>query len=431
MLAWACLDSGAATAGEISQAVLRGGQRVIPHISEVAVRNYKSIAQISAVLEPLTVFVGPNGSGKSNFIDSLAFLQECLSASIEVAFLNRGGIGAVRRRSAGHPTHIGIRICLHLPGDLRADYAFEIAAKPTGRFSVARERCVVRPFMKDDIFFFEVRNGVFVKEISGIRPKVSPDRLALYAASATEEFRPVYDFLTAMRFYSVVPTRLRELQDPDPGLILKRDGSNAAAVLKHLTEDKAQGQRYARLCSLLSKAVEGLRGVEYRAVGQKKTLQFRQDVGAQHPWTFDPLNMSDGTLRVLGLLLAVYQPGQHSVVAIEEPEATVHPAVTELLVQVFMDASNERQILLTTHSPDILDQKELEDTQIRVVSLVQSRTQVSPLSDSSRKAIREKLYTPGELLRAGELGPDLQAAATSAGQLDLFPQPLLLPDESQ
>jgi predicted ATPase len=141
--------------------------------------------------------------------------------------------------------------------------------------------------------------------------------------------------------------------------------------------------------------------------------------------------MSDGTLRVLGLLLAVYQPGQHSVVAIEEPEATVHPAVTELLVQVFMDASNERQILLTTHSPDILDQKELEDTQIRVVSLVQSRTQVSPLSDSSRKAIREKLYTPGELLRAGELGPDLQAAGTSAGQLDLFPQPLLLPDESQ
>jgi hypothetical protein len=86
--------------------------------------------------------------------------------------------------------------------------------------------------------------------------------LALYAASATEEFRPVYDFLTAMRFYSVVPTRLRELQDPDPGLILKRDGSNAAAVLKHLTEDKAQGQRYERLCSLLSKAVEGLRGVE-------------------------------------------------------------------------------------------------------------------------------------------------------------------------
>ncbi|MCX5671229.1 MAG: AAA family ATPase [Planctomycetota bacterium] len=403
---------------------------MIPRIFRVEVRNYKSIAQVSAALEPLTVLVGPNGSGKSNFIDSLAFLQECLSASIEVAFRNRGGIGAVRRRSGGHPTHIGIRICLHLAEDLSADYAFEIAAKRTGGFSVARERCMVKPFMKGESAF-EVRNGVFVKEIPGIRPKVSSDRLALYAASAIEEFRPVYDFLTAMRFYSVVPTRLRELQDADPGLFLKRDGSNAAAVLKHLTEDKAQGHRYDRLCSLLSKVVEGLRKVEYRAVGQKETLQFRQEVGAKHPWTFDPLNMSDGTLRVLGLLLAVYQPGQHSVVAIEEPEATVHPAVTEILVQVLMDASNEHQILLTTHSPDILDQKGLEDTQIRVVSLAKSRTQVSPLSDSSRKAIRERLYTPGELLRAGELGPDLRAAASSAEPQDLFGPLLACPGESQ
>lgn len=392
---------------------------MIPRIFRVEVRNYKSIAQVSAALEPLTVLVGPNGSGKSNFIDSLAFVQECLSESIEVAFRNRGGIGAVRRRSAGHPTHIGIRICLSLEGDMRADYAFEIAAKPTERFSVARERCVVQPFMKTESAF-EVRNGEFARAIPGIRPKVSPDRLALYAASATEEFRPVYDFLTSMRFYSVVPVRLRELQDPDPGVFLKRDGSNAASVLKRLTEEGPRNAQYERLCRLLSRVVEGLRKVEYRAVGQKETLQFKQDVGLKHPWTFDPVNMSDGTLRVLGLLLAVYQSGHPSVVAIEEPEATVHPAVTELIVQVLMDAAHERQILLTTHSPDILDQKDLLDSQIRVVSVEQSRTQVSPLSESSRRAIRERLYTPGELLRSGELAPDLESAKSGADQLDLF-----------
>ncbi|MBI4481461.1 MAG: ATP-binding protein, partial [Acidobacteria bacterium] len=167
-------------------------------------------------------------------------------------------------------------------------------------------------------------------------------------------------------------------------------------MLKRIREDVDGGDRYDRLCRLLSKVVEGIKKVEYQTVGQKETLQFKQDVGLKHPWTFDALNMSDGTLRVLGVLLAVYQPGRHSVVAIEEPEATVHPAVTELVVEVIMDAANEKQILLTTHSPDILDQKNLVDTQIRVVTMEQSRTLICPVSQSSREAIRERLYTPGE-----------------------------------
>ena len=84
--------------------------------------------------------------------------------------------------------------------------------------------------------------------------------------------------------------------------------------------------------------------------------------------------MSDGTLRVLGLLLAVYQPGPYSVVAVEEPEATVNPAVAEVVVEVLMDAAHEKQVLLTSHSPDILDYKELTDTQIRVVAMEHGRT---------------------------------------------------------
>lgn len=391
---------------------------MIPLVRRVFIRNYKSIGQAATTLEPLTALVGPNGAGKSNFVDSLAFVQECLSESIELAFKNRGGIAAVRRRSAGHPTHIGVRLIIELGDGHTADYAFEIAAKPTERFSIARERCVVQTFMGSEIAF-EVRDGQFVREIQGIRPRVSPDRLALFAASATEEFRPVYDFLTSMRFYSVVPVRLRELQDADPGDLLKRDGSNAAAVLKRLVEDPNGRERYARICRLLSEVVDGLRKVEYQAMGQKETLRFQQDVGLKHPWKFDALNMSDGTLRVLGLLLALYQPGSPTVVGIEEPEATVHPAVAELIVQVLIDAARERQVLFTTHSPDILDYKGLADTQIRIVTTEQNRTLICPLSEASREAVRERLYTPGELLRAGELTPGVPAGS-SGQQLDLF-----------
>jgi predicted ATPase len=209
----------------------------VQYIRKVEIRNYKSLGQTSVTLEPFTVFVGPNGAGKSNFIDALTFVQECLAESIELAFKNRGGIGAVRRRSGGHPTHIGVHLAIHLENDVEADYSFEIAAKPREKFRVARERCIVTQFMKPDCTYrFEIMNGEFKEPISGIRARVSPDRLALFAASATEEFRPVYDFLTSMRFYSIDPQRLRELQEPDPGESLKRDGSNAAAVLKHLKE---------------------------------------------------------------------------------------------------------------------------------------------------------------------------------------------------
>jgi predicted ATPase len=363
------------------------------------------------------VLVGPNGSGKSNFVDSLAFIQQCLSDSIELAFKARGGIGSVRRRSGGHPTHIGLRVKLALSPALSADYSFEIAARQGERFRVAKERCVV-----SDVFGsthrFSVSNGEFVDEIPGIRPRVAPDRLALYAASATEEFRPVFDFLSSMHFYSIVPERLRDLQEPDAGVALRVNGSNAAAVLKRLRDqDEAS---YNRVCNLLSKVVQGVESVEYKAIGQMETLQFKQDVGLKDPWAFDALNMSDGTLRMLGLLLAVYQQGSSSFIAVEEPEATVHPAVAEIITSVLIDASKRVQILATTHSPDILDHKDLEDGKIRVVTKQHGRTLIAPIAGSSREAIRNNLYTAGELLRIDELNPDVELAEAANRQLSLF-----------
>ena len=394
---------------------------MIPCIKAVEIRNYKSLAQVTVTdLGPFTVLVGPNASGKSNFVDALAFVQECLSESIELALKKRGGISAVRHigRIGCRPTDIEFRIMMVLDASRGAEYSFKIASSPTVGLTVARERCrVLRLMHARPEHTFEVQNGRFVKGIPGIRPKVAPDRLALYAASATDEFRPVYDFLTSMRFYSIVPVQLRELQGADPGNFLKRDGSNAAAVLKRLQDEPKSAERYKRVCSLLSKMVDSIRGVEYKTLGKQETIRFKLDVGSKQHLSFDALNMSDGTLRALGVFLAVYQSGKHSLVAIEEPEATVHPAAAEVIVQALIDASQERQVIITTHSPDILDYKQMRDTDLRTVTMENGQTVISPLSISSREAIRERLYTPGELLRAGELTPDKSAASQSAKQL--------------
>ena len=110
-----------------------------PHIRKVLIRNYKSIGEAAVDLPPFCALIGPNAAGKSNFLDSLAFVRECLAESVETAFRNRGGISSVRRKSAGHPTHIGLRVIVDLGEGDAADYAFEVAAKRGERFTVARE----------------------------------------------------------------------------------------------------------------------------------------------------------------------------------------------------------------------------------------------------------------------------------------------------
>jgi hypothetical protein len=285
---------------------------------------------------------------------------------------------------------------------------------------VARERCAIR-INNREAATFEVAEGVFIKEIPGIRSKVSPDRLALFAASATDEFRPLYDFLTAVRSYNIDPRSLGLSQNLDSGENLKGEGSNAASVLRRIREKQGK-EKSERISSLLSLAVRGVEQVGYvvEEGSARVRLSFQQDIGLQEPGIFQGWEMSAGTLRLLGLLLACYQPGHTAVLAIEEPEATIHPAAAELIIQVLVDASHDRQVLITTHSPDLLDFKELKDQQIRVVSREHGHTIIAPLSRASRQAIQERLYTAGELLRLNELGDDIDGAKQAARRLDLF-----------
>lgn len=391
---------------------------MVPRIRQIQIQNYKSIERAVVDLEPFTVFVGANGSGKSNFVDALAFVQECLSDSIRQAWNRREKASLLPVWLKG-AVSFGFNFAIDLAEGVTADYAFKVSVDEDERFRIAREKCSVVN-RSGGRWAYEVAEGRFLKEIPGIRSQLLPDRLALFAASATEEFRPVYDFLTSMRLYSIDPRRLRQWQDVDPGISLEPDGSNAASVLGEILYGEEDQYRYERIRNLLSVAVPGIQKIDVIDKGGKAILEFETEVGEGELGHLAATEMSDGTLRLLGLLLAIYQPQRPAVLAIEEPEATVHPAAAELVVQVLLDAAHDRQVLITTHSPDILDAKELADAQIRVVTIEHGRTIIAPLSNASRRGIQERLYTPGELLRIDELHQDLDAAQEAARHLDLF-----------
>jgi predicted ATPase len=135
--------------------------------------------------------------------------------------------------------------------------------------------------------------------------------------------------------------------------------------------------------------------------------------------------MSDGTLRSLGVLTALYQSvgrkgGPTPLIAIEEPEATVHPGAAAIIMDALLEASRTEQVIMTTHSPDLLDHEDLDSASILAVRNIDGETILAPIDQASVTSIQDDLFTPGELLRSGQLEPDDGKATGSLRQSDLF-----------
>lgn len=400
-----------------------GDPRPDPLLRRVRLKNYKSIAACDVELGPLTFLVGPNGSGKSNFLDALRFVAESLATSLDHAVRDRGGINEVRRRSSGHPNHFGISLDFRIPG-AAGWFGFEVGARKAGAWTVTREECrLSRRGLRDSAY--EVRDGV-VRRFEGEEskpPAAAADRLFLVHASGLPAFRPVYDALSHMGFYNLSPDAMRDLQSPDPHEVLRRDGSNVASVLARL--EAARPDLKTRLVEYLGKVVPGVTDVTHVSLGPRESIEFRQQVqGSREPWRFPASSMSDGTIRALGMLLALFQSGNGApipLVGIEEPETALHPAAVGVLTDSLRDASQSSQVLVTSHSPDLLDDPEVPDSAILAVVSQANETCIGPLDTAGRSALHDHLYTAGELLRMGQLAPDPERSRPR--QLNLFEEP--------
>ena len=390
-------------------------------ITRVILKNYKSIAACDVRLQPLTFLVGRNGAGKSNFLDALRFVADALNLDLGHAIRDRGGINDVRRRSRGHPNHFSIRLEFVLPEGLTGHYAFRIGTRPPGGYEVQTEECQIQnEQLLTPEEYFRVESGTVTDTSAEVAPAAASDRLYLVNASGLPEFRPVYDAFSRMGFYNLNPDKIRDLQAPDPRDVLLRDGSNLTSVFTKLSPIvKKNIEKY------LSAVVPGIHTVDVKGFGPKETLEFRQDVaGDTHRWRFLANNMSDGTLRVLGILVALFQgdDAQKSVtlVGIEEPETALHPGAVAVLLDGLRDAANRTQIIITTHSPELLDDKHLNVNSILAVEAHDGDTVIAPVDEASRSVVQDRLFTAGELLRSNQLQPD-PAALPAAKEKQLSP----------
>jgi predicted ATPase len=389
-------------------------------LKKVVLKNFKSIESCDIELRPMTLLVGPNGAGKSNFVDSVRLTSDALQSTLENALRERGGVNEVRRRSRGHPTNFGVRLELVTPEGFGVNYAYQVAARPNQSFEVQREECRV---WRDGIqqSWYQVHNGKLetsVDEVSNL--KLSPNALALNVLSSVEQFASARAAIASFGFYSFNLQKVRDLQNPDAGITLSRDGGNLASVIRRMQSQDPKA--LARVVEYLAAVVPGTRGVGPRTFGPMETVEFRQDVsGEGPPWKYLAGSVSDGTLRALCVLIAVFQSPsvdpQVKFSAIEEPETAIHPGAALRLMDGLLEASATRQLLMTTHSPDLLDHSGIDIESVVAVQSDHGTSRLGPVEESTREAVRGNLYTVGELLRLEQVRPELFPVTPTSAKL--------------
>ena len=353
-----------------------------PKITRLTLKRFRSIREDSFDLANPLFLVGKNGAGKSNVIDALSFLSECMSQPLQSVFDKRGGIEAVcyRAKYPGYYGDFSLAVDFEMGGDggPKGRYSFDIKQLPNHGFEVIEEALDL-----EGMSYLRIYDGfVTPPSIPGLNPLLDSQGLALPLLGGAREIAPVLKAFSSIRIYSIQPAQVRELQDPDVGASLRPDGSNVASVLQRMAKENKSDLH--RLCEILSTIVPGTINVSPVKHGKKISLEFTQDWGGGKRAKFEAFAMSDGTLRALGILAAIWQKPRPALIVVEEPEATLHPHALGAILDVIRIASTETQVVVTTHSPELLEAKWIKAQNLRIVEWARGVTRVLPFGDKRR-----------------------------------------------
>jgi predicted ATPase len=401
--------------------------RPMPFISRVRIDNYKSIAHCDVTLGRFTVLLGLNAAGKSNFLDALRFVRDALVKGPEEAVAARGGWGEVLRRVPEPATSctIGVEFQLDLieddPGPWMGRYEITLAPLPAsgaGRrdagpgVRIQRELCEMhRPDAKahTDTEHFLERD----RTEKGRRHRL----MGLSRTADDEPFLDLHVALTKMFFYSPDLSSLREARPNTPTAgALGEDGGDLGPALAALGDQERD--RISQYLGVIVPGVVEVGPTDPSADYIAARISFATN-GESEPHIFRAESMSEGTIRAIGLLTALFQPsardgwGRIPLIAVEEPELALHPLAAGALYDALTEASEYVQVLVTTQSAELFDRKEADLSAIRVVAAEHGVTVIGEVDPVSRSIVADGLATTAELLRSDQLRPVVEPPAQS------------------
>ena len=319
---------------------------------ELEASRYRSLREETVVFQDLNVFIGANASGKSAILDALRFLHEGLAARDFREAVNSRGRMIHLAWKGENADRIALKAKFQ-DGEDRYEWSVELDRKPYD-FSI-REEVLLWHLNEPPAQLLSANEGSgwwYSTKAPTVRFRQPETTCGLSIASADEAFpaRHIAEFISGWGFFDPNPFSLRH-----GGLVAESDrldpyGRNLAERLYQLKESSPE---IFKAVASATKSVLGL----------PTNLEPRESEGRYYFAQMEPglvfpvhqIGASTGTLRILALITALVEGEESGIVAIEEPESNIHPAALEAFAGHLMDAKDKVQILITTHSPLILD----------------------------------------------------------------------------
>jgi predicted ATPase len=334
-------------------------------LRELSIEGYRSVRNIRLRLGAVNVLTGANGCGKSNLYNSMLLLSKAAAGGFARAIASEGGMPSVLwagdekvRFTRKKPPR---RVLLSIEGD---DYAYELqfGLPKCGPPVKTPSQFLLDPRVKEEsvtiagsrVRLMDRRDAsAFLRDAGGRMVNYPVALLDSESVLSQIQEPHVYPELSALRvemlrwrFYHGFRTDAHSpLRTPQVGVltpVLSHDGSDLAAAIQTIIEiGDAEGLRDA-----IERAFP-------RAVLEVRSEQTRFSLALRMPGILRPLEtpeLSDGTLRYLCLVAALLSPRPPALLALNEPETSIHPDLIAPLAQLIANASRNAQLWITTHS---------------------------------------------------------------------------------
>ncbi len=385
-------------------------------IESIAVRNFRCLRDITLdKLTRMTIVVGPNGSGKSSLFDVFTFLKDALTQNVASAVAQRGGYRELVTRGEAGPLEITLQF--RESGGRLATYQLKIT-QARDRAEVEHEALSYRKGQggrwgwrfvdnrrgEGEVITNESEYGVSaMKDADQKKRKFKlddPSTLAIKSFGQLQEFPIVSEFRKFIENWHISDFQITDARpSADFGYAehLSTRGENVALVAKYLYENHPR--HFNRVLQAMRQRVPGVSDVEAKPTEDGRLVLRFQDGNFQDP--FIAPYVSDGTIKMFAYLVLLYDPNPHPLLAVEEPENQLYPALMRELAEEFHDyAQRGGQVFVSTHSPDFLNGAELDE--IRWLVKEDGFTKVRRASESEllRNLVHEG-DLPGALWRQG------------------------------
>lgn len=365
-------------------------------LKSIRLSNFKSISDEPVHLGSFNVLIGANAAGKSNFVDALRFVYSALNDGLSSAIGRRFGWNNVLMRGKDRTGKITAEITCDFKEPKReikvgkktyvpldCEYKMELgyyAGRTYLNAEILKSRFVQNGNEITEGFDrkrrkVQVQNPMATgrRQVSIDVPRHLEDRLFLQGGFFCLGAFLLSDFITEWRFYDldVKAARRSCLDEGQP--VLLDDGHNLAVILDKIRKDSSSRVIRDRILKLMSSLIPSF----------ARWMPARQSDGSLGYKVYEkgmvrallPEMISDGTVRLLGILLALlYQPTKAALICIDEPERYLHPQVLKPLVEIMREVSERTQLIVTTHSTELV--KWLKPQEVLMVDKIDNVTHI-------------------------------------------------------